>query len=203
MRADVQSAGQLLGVGAKLVGVAVNRATEKRREKQRGKVGKEAKEKSLKDDSQNESFCNWREEFILEVDDQVVNPDQKKIIDVSKKKNKIEINPKIDEAAPLIPIIARLAGGMTSRAVGSKLAGTAAQGSLRSKAAEFAANKAGTLATNVVRDRMEKKFRNEPSSSGTGIFDMLSKLGTGQNEEFVNEEGAAWTKKSGKLQAAD
>ena len=92
---------------------------------------------------------------------------------------------------------------MTSRAVGSKLAGTAAQGSLRSKAAEFAANKAGTLATNVVRDRMEKKFRNEPSSSGTGIFDMLSKLGTGQNEEFVNEEGAAWTKKSGKLQAAD
>jgi hypothetical protein len=32
---------------------------------------------------------------------------------------------------------------------------------------------------------------------------MLSKLGTGQNEEFVNEEGAAWTKKSGKLQAAD
>ena len=203
VRADVQSAGQLLGVGAKLVGVAVNRATEKRREKQRGKVGKEAKEKSLKDDSQNESFCNWREEFILEVDDQVVNPDQKKIIDVSKKKNKIEINPKIDEAAPLIPIIARLAGGMTSRAVGSKLAGTAAQGSLRSKAAEFAANKAGTLATNVVRDRMEKKFRNEPSSSGTGIFDMLSKLGTGQNEEFVNEEGAAWTKKSGKLQAAD
>ena len=203
VRADVQSAGQLLGVGAKLVGVAVNKMTEKRREKQREKVGKEAREKSLKDDSQNESFVNWREEFILEVDDQVVNPDQKKIIDVSKKKNNIEINPKIDEAAPLIPIIARLAGGMTSRAVGSKLAGTAAQGSLRSKAAEFAANKAGNLATDVVRDRMEKKFRNEPSSSGTGILDMLSKLGTGQNEEFVNEEGAAWTKKSGKLQAAD
>jgi hypothetical protein len=198
VRADVQSAGQLLGAGAKLVGVAVNKMAEKRREKQREKAGKEAREKSLKDDSQNESFVNWREEFILEVDDQVVNPDQKKIIDVSKKKNNIEINPKIDEAAPLIPMIAKLAGGMTSRAVGSKLAGTAAQGSLRAKAAEFAANKAGNLATDVVRDKMEKKFRNEPSSSGTGILGMLSKLGTGQNEEFVNEAGGAWTKKSGK-----
>jgi hypothetical protein len=198
VRADVQSAGQLLGAGAKLVGVAVNKMAEKRREKQREKAGKEAREKSLKDDSQNESFVNWREEFILEVDDQVVNPDQKKIIDVSKKKNSIEINPKIDEAAPLIPMIAKLAGGMTSRAVGSKLAGTAAQGSLRAKAAEFAANKAGNLATDVVRDKMEKKFRNEPSSSGTGILGMLSKLGTGQNEEFVNEAGGAWTKKSGK-----
>lgn len=77
MRADVQSAGQLLGAGAKLVGVAVNKMAEKRREKQREKVGKEAREKSLKDDSQIESFVNWREEFILEVDDQDVNPDQK------------------------------------------------------------------------------------------------------------------------------
>ncbi len=203
VRADVQSAGQLLGAGAKLVGVAVNKMAEKRRGKQREKVGKEAREKSLKDDSQNESFVNWREEFILEIDDQLANPDQKKVIDVSKKKNNIEINPKIDEAAPLIPIISRLAGGMTSRAVGSKLAGTSAQGSLRSKAAEFVANKSGNLATDIVRDKMEKKFRNEPSSSGTGVLDMLSKLGTGQNEEFVNEGSAAWTKKLGKLQAAD
>jgi len=198
VRADVQSAGQLLGAGAKLVGVAVNKMAEKRREKQREKVGKEAREKSLKDDSQIESFVNWREEFILEVDDQDVNPDQKKIIDISKKKNNIEINPKIDEAAPLIPIIARLAGGMASRAVGSKLAGSAVQGSLRSNAAEFAANKAGNLATDLVKDKLEKKFRNEPSSSGTDILGMLSRLGTGQNEEFVNEAGAAWTKKSGK-----
>ena len=201
VRADVQSAGQLLGAGAKLVGVAVNKMAEKRRGKQREKVGKEAREKSLKDDSQNESFVNWREEFILEVDDQVANPDQKKIIDISKKKNNIEINPKIDEAAPLIPIIARLAGGMTSRAVGSKLAGSAVQGSLRSNAAEFAANKAGNLATDLVKDKLEKKSRNEPSSSGTDILGMLSRLGTGQNEEFVNEAGAAWTKKSGKNQS--
>jgi hypothetical protein len=201
VRADVQSAGQLLGAGAKLVGVAVNKMAEKRREKQREKVGKEAREKSLKDASQIESFVNWREEFILEVDDQDVNPDQKKIIDISKKKNNIEINPKIDEAAPLIPIIARLAGGMTSRAVGSKLAGSAVQGSLRSNAAEFAANKAGNLATDLVKDKLEKKSRNEPSSSGTDILGMLSRLGTGQNEEFVNEAGAAWTKKSGKNQS--
>ena len=49
VRADVQSAGQLLGAGAKLVGVAVNKMAEKRRGKQREKVGKEAREKSLKD----------------------------------------------------------------------------------------------------------------------------------------------------------
>ena len=201
VKSDVQSAGQILGAGAKLVGVAVNRMAEKRREKQRETAGKEAREKSLKDNSQNESFFNWREEFILEVDDQVTNPDQKKIIDVSKKKNKIEINPKIDEAAPLlIPIISRLAGGMATKAVGSRLAGAAAQGSLRSKAAEFAGNKAGDLTTDIVKDKMGKKIKNEPSSSGSGIgiLDMLSKFGTGQNEEFVNEGGAAWTKKSGK-----
>jgi len=201
VKSDVQSAGQILGAGAKLVGVAVNRMAEKRREKKRNEAGKEAREKSLKDNSQNESFFNWREEFILEVDDQVANPDQKKIIDVSKKKNKIEINPKIDEAAPLlIPIISRLAGGMATKAVGSRLAGASAQGSLRSKAAEFAGNKAGDITTDIVKDKMGKKLKNEPSSSGSGIgiLDMLSKFGTGQNEEFVNEGGAAWTKKSGK-----
>jgi hypothetical protein len=158
----------------------------------------------LKNDSKNESFVNWREEFILEVDDQVVNPDQKKIIDVSKKKNKIEINPKIDEAAPLIPIIARLAGGMTSRAVGSKLAGTAAKGSLRSKAAEFAANKAGNFASNTVQDKLGS---DDESRKGGDIKDKVTSGAEGllsflMPRSKVNE-AAAWTKKSGKLQAAD
>ena len=46
----------------------------------------------------NEQFSNWREEFILEVDDQnlAANP---KVIDVSKKKNKIEINPNMSEGS--------------------------------------------------------------------------------------------------------
>ena len=200
----VQAAGQIAAIPFKLAGVALKNANLRRKEKQREKTGKEAKEKSLKDDSQNESFCNWREEFILEVDDQVANPDQKKIIDVSKKKNKIEINPKIDEAAPLIPIIARLAGGMTSRAVSSKLAGTAAKGSLRSKAAEFAANKAGNFAANTVQDKLGP---DDESRNGGDIRDKLTSGAEGllsflMPRSKVNE-AAAWTKKSGKLQAAD
>ena len=194
-----QAAGQLAAIPFKLAGVALKNANLRRKEKQREEAGKKAKEKSLKDTSQNESFFNWREEFILEVDDQVANPDQKKIIDVSKKKNKIEINPKIDEAAPLIPIIARLAGGMTSRAVGSKLAGTAAKGSLKSKAAKFAANKAGNFAFNAVQDKLGP---DDESRKGGDIKDKISSGAEGllsflMPKSKVNE-GADWTKKSGK-----
>ena len=198
----VQAAGQIAAIPFKLAGVALKNANSRRKEKQREKAGKEAREKSLKDDSKNESFFNWREEFIFEVDDQVVNPDQKKIIDVSKKKNNIEINPKIDEAAPLIPIIARLAGGMTSRAVGSKLAGTAAKGSLRSKAAEFAANKAGNFASNAVQDKLgpddesrkDGDIKDKITSGAEGLLSFL------MPKSKVNE-AAAWTKKSGKNQS--
>jgi len=194
-----QGAGQLAAIPFKLAGVALKNANLRRREKQREETGKKAKEKSSKDTSQNESFFNWREEFILEVDDQVANPDQKKIIDVSKKKNKIEINPKIDEAAPLVPIIARLAGGMTSRAVGSKLAGTAAKGSLKSKAAEFAANKAGNFAFNAVQDKLGP---DDESRKGGDIKDKVSSGAEGllsflMPKSKVSEE-ADWTKKSGK-----
>jgi hypothetical protein len=198
----VQAAGQIAAIPFKLAGVALKNANSRRKEKQREEIGKKAKEKSLKDDSQNESFSDWREEFLFEVDDQVVNPDQKKIIDVSKKKNKIEINPKIDEAAPLIPIIARLAGGMTTRAVGSKLAGTAAQGSLRSKAAEFAANKAGNFASNTVQDKLGS---DDESRKGGDIKDKVTSGAEGllsflMPKSKVNE-AAAWTKKSGKNQS--
>jgi hypothetical protein len=198
----VQAAGQIAAIPFKLAGVALKNANSRRKEKQREKAGKEAKEKSLKDNSQNESFFNWREEFIFEVDDQVVNPDKKKIIDVSKKKNNIELNPKIDEAAPLVPIIARLAGGMTSRAVGSKLAGTAAKGSLRSKAAEFAANKAGNFASNTVQDKLgpddesrkDGDIKDKITSGAEGLLSFL------MPRSKVNE-AAAWTKKSGKNQS--
>jgi hypothetical protein len=44
-----------------------------------------------------EEVSNWREEFIFEVDDQTVQNEKQKIIDVSKKKNKIEINPNMSE----------------------------------------------------------------------------------------------------------
>ena len=198
----VQAAGQIAAIPFKLAGVALKNANSRRKEKQREEIGKKAKEKSLKDDSQNESFSDWREEFLFEVDDQVVNPDQTKIIDVSKKKNKIEINPKIDEAAPLIPMIAKLAGGVTSRAVGSKLAGTAAKGSLRSKAAEFAANKAGNFASNAVQDKLgpddeSRKGGDIKDKATSGVEGLLSFL-MPRSKVY---EAAAWTKKSGKNQS--
>jgi hypothetical protein len=47
--------------------------------------------------SRMEEYSNWREEFIFEVDDLSVQNEKEKIIDVSKKKNKIEINPNMSE----------------------------------------------------------------------------------------------------------
>jgi alpha-amylase/alpha-mannosidase (GH57 family) len=44
-----------------------------------------------------EEYSNWREEFIFEVDDQSVQNEKQRVIDVSKKKNKIEINPNMSE----------------------------------------------------------------------------------------------------------
>lgn len=48
-----------------------------------------------------EEFSNWREEFIFEVDDQSVKEPKEKMIDVTKKKNKIEINPNMSEGMTL------------------------------------------------------------------------------------------------------
>jgi hypothetical protein len=56
------------------------------------------KENESKLNQNNEEFSNWREEFIFEVDDQSVQNEKQKVIDVSKKKNKIEINPNMSEA---------------------------------------------------------------------------------------------------------
>ena len=45
----------------------------------------------------NEEYSNWKEEFIIEVDDKDGKTEKKKIIDVMRGKNKIEINPNIKE----------------------------------------------------------------------------------------------------------
>jgi hypothetical protein len=44
-----------------------------------------------------EEYSNWKEEFIIEVDDKNGKTEKKKIIDVMRGKNKIEINPNIKE----------------------------------------------------------------------------------------------------------
>jgi hypothetical protein len=193
IRSDIQSAGQIAGTVGKLVGVGINKMREKRRESERKKAGQKAREDSLRNDQKNESFSNWREEFLFEVDDQTANSDKLKVINPSKKKNKIEINPKIDEAAFLAPLvggIARAAGSSVARGVTSKVAGQAAKGSLRAKGAEILGNKAGDLATNLVKDKMERKFKNEPDQlPGQSFMSLVSKLGSGQaNEEVEIEE---------------
>lgn len=196
----VQAAGQIAAIPFKLAGVALKNSNLRRKEKQREKAGKEAKEKSLKDDSQNESFCNWREEFILEVDDQVVNPDQKKIIDVSKKKNNIEINPKIDEAAPLAllaPLAGKIVGGKVAAGITAKGAGIAAKGGLRQKAVEFAAKKGGEMTSSAVQNKLDPEGKHSSDSSETGISGMLSKLLPTEKRKIV-DEAAAWTRSAGK-----
>ena len=45
----------------------------------------------------NEGYSNWKEEFIVEVDDKDGKIEKKKIIDVMRGKNKIEINPNMKE----------------------------------------------------------------------------------------------------------
>jgi hypothetical protein len=193
IRSDIQSVGSIATAAGNLVGVGINRMRERRRESERKKVGQKAREESLRNDQKNESFSNWREEFLFEVDDQTANPDKSKVINPSKKKNKIEINPKISEAAFLAPLvggIAKVAGSSVARGVTSKVAGQAAKGTLRAKGAEILGNKAGDLATNLVKDKMERKFKNEPDQlPGQSFMSLVSKLGSGQaNEEVEIEE---------------
>ena len=75
---------------------------------------------------------------------------------------------------------------------------------MRSKAAEFAANKAGNFASNTVQDKLGS---DDESRKGGDIKDKITSGAEGllsflMPRSKVNE-AAAWTKKSGKLQAAD
>jgi len=166
----VASAG---GVGKAIYDVAKIKREQKR------------KEKEEQQSTQKEQFSNWREEFIFEVDDQTVKNEKEKIIDVMKGKNQVEINPNmseenIQEIAPLVGILARVAGGAATRGIAARGAGFATRGALQKKAVDIAAQKGGEMTADMVQKKLEKKFRNE-------------------DEEL--EEGAAWTKKEGKSEA--
>jgi hypothetical protein len=183
------------------VGVAAGKAVKgtakalwKARSERKEREAKEKRDEKIRREaeSKTESFSNWRESFLVEVDDQVVNSDSpSKIIDVmpKKKKNNIEISPKLDEAAPLVGILARALGGTVARGVGSRLAGGAASGTLRKKASEFVGNKAGELTAQKVDDLMQKKKKKE--EDGETMLGKLASVG----------ESAAWTKKAGKSES--
>ena len=128
----------------------------------------------------NEEFSNWREEFILEVGEKGT---EQKIIDVTKKKNKVEVNPNMGEEVlnELLPALgalavggkallgkavagtaARAAGGAVAKGIAKKGAGMAAKGAMRKKAVDFAARKGGEVTADVVQKKIEKKFMDEP-----------------------------------------
>lgn len=88
--AAMSNVGNLVGGVAK-TGIALGKYAFKRAQAKR-------EEKKQEKENQKEEFSNWREEFIFEVDDQSVKNEKQKVIDVSKKKNKIEINPNMSEA---------------------------------------------------------------------------------------------------------
>ncbi len=145
---------------------------------QRARKDKDLKNKLMKD--RNEEFSNWREEFILEVGEK---GSEQKIIDVTKKKNKVEVNPNMGEEVlnELLPALgalavggkaalgkvvagtaARAAGGAVAKGIAKKGAGMAAKGAMRKKAVDFAARKGGEITADVVQKKIEKKFMNEP-----------------------------------------
>ena len=197
------SALQVGAVPFKLLGVGIKHALNKRKEKQRTEAGNKARENALKDASKGtpkevkESFSNWREDFILEVDNQDATPNKKNIIDVSKVKNKIEINPNITEALPLLALAGRVVGGRVATGIAARGATIAAQGGLRKKAVEFAAKKGGEMASSAIGNSatpvetpgQDEDHKNKITSGAEGLLSFLMpKL----------KEDAAWTRKEGK-----
>ena len=64
---------------------------------QQARENPKLKKKMIAQRNQIEEYSNWKEEFIIEVDDKDGKTKKKKIIDVMRGKNKIEINPNIKE----------------------------------------------------------------------------------------------------------
>jgi hypothetical protein len=205
MSATVSNLGNIVGGVAK-TGIALGKYAWKRRQ-----ARKEEQKQNKEDQTQKEQFSNWREEFIFEVDDQSIQTEpQQKIIDVSKKKNKIEINPNmsegcgcdekekeetpkkdmrelptkvnllktkarsmgvrnpivmvaseetdnIQEIAPLLAAVARVAAPAVARGVTTRVAGSAAQGTMRARAAEIIGQKAG--------EKMQNMFSGQPAQN--------------------------------------
>ena len=85
-------AGGILKAGKGIVAAKMKERKEKKEEQKR-----QQRHEKIRQEMSKEEFSNWREEFIFEVDDQSVQNEKQKVIDVSKKKNKIEINPNMSE----------------------------------------------------------------------------------------------------------
>ena len=155
---------------------------EKNRRK-RDKVGKElgfgsAKRKNPNPQgfgNKNEGFSNWRSElneslFLREVKP-LTNIDvastQTKLVDISKKKNKIEINPALGEGAlPVKPIVGSFAQGEAGKGDSNRTMGDVAKRRIRRKLVDWASQKAGEKAEDIVKNILNKKKEGEEVKEG-------------------------------------
>ena len=234
-------AGGIFKAGKGIVAAKMKERKEKKQEQKRAE-----RHEKIRQEMSKEEFSNWREEFIFEVDDQSVQNEKQKVIDVSKKKNKIEINPNmsegcgcdekekeetpkkdmrdlptkiniaktkarsmgvrnpivmvaseetdnIQEIAPLLAAVARVAAPAVARGVTARVAGSAAQGTLRSKAAQLIGKKTG--------EKIETMFTTPPASNQSTPSGEEEPLFQTKLEKQLRSEGAAWTKKEGKSEA--
>jgi hypothetical protein len=233
----LDSAGSVVSaVGKGVRGVIAAKMKERKEKKQEQK--RQERHEKIRSEMSKEEFSNWREEFILEVDDQTVQNEKQKVIDVSKKKNKIEINPNmseecgcdekeketpkkdmrdlptkvnlaktklrssgvrnpvvmvtseenIQEIAPLVGVLARVAGGAAARGIASRVAGGAAQGTLRSKGAELLGKKAGQMTAQAVQDKLTPQFKDEAETDPEPYMTDLEKKLRKEDWQSVNRK---------------
>ena len=122
-----------------------------------------------------EGFSNWRVElnesfFLQEVEDVENNglhSNIKKLVDISKKKNKIEINPALGEAAlPVKPIVGSFAQGEAGKGDSNRTMGDVAKRRIRRKLVDWASQKAGEKAEDIVKNILDKKKEGEEVKEG-------------------------------------
>ena len=127
---------------------------------------------------QEYEFSNWRAElnesfFLQEIEDienNGLHSNVKKLIDISKKKNKIEINPALGEGAlPVKPIIGSFAQGEAGKGDSNRTMGDVAKRRIRRKLVDWASQKAGEKAEDVVKDILSKKKEGEEVKEGLGL----------------------------------
>jgi hypothetical protein len=205
-----QVAGAAVSATKGIIGAALKAKNEKKSAERKEKRDSEIIKKASS--TQSETFSNWREEFIIEIDDVSVDNDApEKIIDVSKKKNKIEINPKLDESKEqlqeflpaLAAVAARLGGGLAARGVASRIGAGAVEGGIRSKLADIAGKKAGEVTSDTIKDKLtsNKKEPSTAQSFWSGLIpdkDIAKEEFSNWRDEIISEETAAWQRKEGK-----
>ena len=147
------------------------RGTQNRRK--RAKVSKElgfGSAQRKKPKGFGEGYSNWRVElnesfFLQEVEDVENNglhSNIKKLVDISKKKNKIEINPALGEGAlPVKPIVGSFAQGEAGKGDSNRTMGDVAKRRIRRKLVDWASQKAGEKAEDIVKDILGKKKEGE------------------------------------------